>query len=109
MVFPRDKNGKCLVITDLYTVIVLRLWFPTFFSLLPTFDVTDPQLPTTIYYRSLPQLYQSERCAKIRSTCLQVSCFHENIGKEQKMCLQAYIFDNGVTLPTEESHITPRG
>ena len=25
--------------------------FPTFFSVLPTFDVTDPQLPTTIYQK----------------------------------------------------------
>ena len=38
---------------------------------------------------------------------LQVSCFRENIGEEEKTCLQAYIFDNGVTLPTEESRITP--
>ena len=29
--------------------------------------------------------------------------------KNKKTCLQAYNFDNGVTLPTEESHITPRG
>ena len=38
-----------------------------------------------------------------------MSCFHENIGEEQKMYLQAYIFDNCVTLPTEESHVTPQG
>ena len=29
---------------------VLIQRFPTFFSSLPAFDVTDPQLPTTIYY-----------------------------------------------------------
>ena len=85
---PRDKNGKCLVITNPYAVIVLRQWFPTFFSSSPTFDVTEPQLPRAIYYRSLPQLYQSVRCAKNRSTCLQVSCFRENIDEEQKKGLQ---------------------
>ena len=62
----------------------LKQWFPTFFSSLRTFDVTDPQLPTIMYYRSLPQLYQSVRCAKKRSTRVQVFCFHENIDEEQK-------------------------
>ena len=47
------------------------------------------------------------RCKK-RFTRLRVFCFRENIGEENKTCLQAYIFDNGVTLPSEESHFTPR-
>ena len=60
-------------------------WFPTVFSSLPTFDVTDPQLPNKKlqYYRSLPQLYQSVRCKK-------KGLYVENIGEEQKkICTSA--------------------
>ena len=32
------------------TIKNIKQWFPTVSSSLPTFDVTDPQLPTTIYY-----------------------------------------------------------
>ena len=46
---------------------------------------------------------------KKRSTRLLESCFVKISVKSKKTCLQAYNFDNGVTLPTEESHITPRG
>ena len=47
---------------------------------------------------------------KKRSTRLQVYHFRKNVGEEQKKtCLQAYTFESGVTLPTEESHITPQG
>ena len=57
----------------------LAQWFPIFFSSLPTFDETDPQLPTTKlqYFRSLPQLYRSVRCKK-------KGLYVENIGEEQK-------------------------
>ena len=60
--------------------IVVNQWFPTYFSSLPTFDVTDPQLPTTKlqYYRSLSHLYQSVRCKK-------KGLYVENIGEEQKI------------------------
>ena len=36
--------------TEKIKVPVLIQLFPPFFSSLPIFDVTDPQLPTTIHY-----------------------------------------------------------
>ena len=84
----------------LAVLISLMQWFPTFFSSLPTFDVTDPQLPTTKlqYYRSLPQLYQSVRCKK-------KGLYVENIGEEKKkICTSAgsgapKIWQKGGALP----------
>ena len=55
------------------------------------------------------KIYSSAGKQKKRSTHLQVSCFRENIVEEQKKTsLQAYIFDDGVTLAVEKSHITPQ-
>ena len=45
---------------QLQNFVSLMQWLPTFFSSLPTFDVTNPQLPTIICYR--PQLCQSVKC-----------------------------------------------
>ena len=50
-------------------------------------------------------------CPPYVRLCLQVSCFRENIGEEQKNVPLGIYFQRvcGVTLPTKESHITPRG
>ena len=61
---------------------ILEQRFPIFFSSLPTFDVADPQLPATIYYWSLPQLYRSARSKKKVCMSSHVLNFTENISEE---------------------------
>ena len=74
--------------------------------------MTDPQLGypqesiTEGYLSYINWWGAKKRSTRLRSTRV---LFRENISEEQKKCLQAYIFDNGVTLPIEGSHITPRG
>ena len=73
--------------TEKIEVPVLIQRFPTFFSSLPTFDVTDPQLPQqSIAEVYLSDIYQPVRCKKKVYTSAGV-LFRENIGEEQKTCL----------------------
>ena len=48
--FAKEVRILCNDLAKELPVIYLTQRFPTFFSLLPTFYVADPQLPTTTYY-----------------------------------------------------------